>query len=175
MKAGFISLTKTGHTSISKMLYCEHFPQFCSEWLVKGKQQYLKDSGQLKDYDFLFSSIRHPVDRFISSYKECQKTYGYNKTIFEFLEDYQQNNLSEKQMWHTQAQSFHLIQKDLNFIVKLENFEKDMTDLYIQLGLKKKPQIVWRNKSKIKIPDLSKTFKQEIEDVFQECMNQFNY
>lgn len=176
MKAGFISLTKTGHSSISQMLpQINNFQNFNREWLWYGKHYCLKEAGHLKDYDFLFSSVRNPVERFVSSHEECKKNYAYGGNIIQFLEDYQTKQLTDIQMWHTQAQSFHLIPKDLDFIIKLESFEKDMKKLYDILELKTEFQPLWVNKNTKPKPQLPAFFKSQVEETFADCMNTFNY
>ena len=182
MKAGFISLTKTGHSSISQMLpHINNFSNFDADWLKVGKHKWLKDegdistSGQLNRYDILFSSVRNPVDRFVSSYKECCKNYGYKGLITEFLKDYKNDDLTDMQMWHTQAQSFHLIPDELDFIVKIENFNEDMKELYEILGIDKKPEPLWVNKSTEPQIELPSFFKKQVEQEFCQCMGTFNY
>ena len=174
MKIGFISLTKTAHSSISQMLPpINNFPNFSEDWLKFGKHQCLKKSGQLEDYEFLFTSVRHPVDRFLSSYKECVRKYGYKKNINQFFEDYLDNKLSVMQLWHTQHQSFHIIEDELDCIVKVENFDSDMKKLCEFLGLPKSDSI-WANKSRSK-PNIDKSLREDIELCFKPCMDLFNY
>lgn len=174
MKVGFISLAKTGHTSLNKMFPdIHHFSKFQKSWLEYGKQQFLKQIGDLKDYNFLFSCVRHPVDRFYSSYQECTKRYQYSKSIFDFFDDFEAGNLTNKQLWHTQAQSFHLIRKDLGFIVKLENIQNDVYDL-CQILDRKMPIILHKNRS-ANAHKKDKKLESLLENHFSECMNSFNY
>lgn len=145
---GFMSLTKTGHSSVNRMFpNITTFPKFSESWLTVGKHYYLKNTGQLKNYTFLFTVVRDPTTRFISSFNECVKSYGYKGNLDEFIVDFREKRLNWIQTWHTESQTKHLILEDLDLIIKLENFDEGVSKLCKMLDIQK-PEIVHTNKSK---------------------------
>tara|TARA_Y100000592_G_C5304656_1_gene237133 strand:- start:117 stop:653 length:537 start_codon:yes stop_codon:yes gene_type:complete len=146
-KIGFMSLPKNAHTSISQIFpQFNNFPNFHPDWLEKGKHFCLERDGETESYDFLFTSIRNPYDRFFSSYNQSCR-YGYNKDIDAFANDLMQNNLSHMQLWHSQSQTMHLILPSIDFFIRVENIDEDIIDLCDLLKIEK-PNLIHKNNFK---------------------------
>lgn len=171
---GFMSLTKTGHTSINRMFpSITTFPNFDVDWLYAGKHLCLKAFGELKEYDYLFTVVRNPKSRFISSYAECQKSYGYQGTIEQFLKDLKKEDLSNLQLWHSQPQTKHLILEDIDLVIKLEELEIGVQKLCSDLNIQA-PAIQHQNKSNFTIT-LSPELEQEVQEFFKEDYEKLGY
>lgn len=174
IKAAYISLTKTGHSSMNKMFpNINNFRNFNKEWLKIGKQQYLKQNSELDKYNYLFSVVRNPEDRFISSFKECKKRYGYKSDIDQFILDFKEGKLNPLQLWHTDFQSKHIISEELNLIIKLEDLKFGIEQLCADLSIPV-PKIIFSNKNTEKIR-ISDSQKKEIKNIFKKDYEIFGY
>lgn len=132
-----MSLPKNAHTSLSKMFACNTFPagKNLEKFLAHGKHKWLKSQNKLRGYDFMFTSIRNPYTRFISSYTQCRLIYNYTNNIDLFIEDVISKKLPPKAMWHSDIQTKHLILEDINFFIKVEKFEEDVKAMSEILGI----------------------------------------
>jgi hypothetical protein len=174
MKIGFISTTKTAHSSLTRVVPEANAFKFNKGFLTIGKHQWLKNNGKLNDYEFLFTSVRNPYDRFVSSYKECCKRYGYKDFLDKFIIDYANGKLNEMQMWHTQPQSFHLILEDIDHIIRVENLTEDTKELCRKIAKPEPKKIPWVNKSAATI-ELNERQRAAVADLFSEDFKQLNY
>lgn len=173
----FMSLPKNAHTSLAKM-FPKNVQQFkassnLSEFLKHGKHKYLKNNNRLVPYEFLYTSVRNPYSRFISSYEQCRLVYGYRNSIDFFIQDVKDGNLSGKSMWHSDVQTKHLILEDINFIVRVESFMDDVFNLCEMLDCTA-PAMLHRNKRKPKI-ELSRNCRKLVEEVFKDDFDKLGY
>ena len=142
-KIGFMSLPKNAHNTIQHafgisrpdMFGADSDVPLIKDWLLgPGKHQWLKDAGRLQKYDFLFSSIRHPLTRFVASFYECQRAYKYTNDINQFTNDLLNESLTLKQLWHSVPQTSNLIVDELNFVIRIENIAADAERMSKMLG-----------------------------------------
>ena len=169
-----MSLTKTGHSSINRMFpHINTFPNFQVDWLYAGKHLCLKAFGDLQEYDYLFTVVRDPATRFVSSYNECSKRYGYKGSVDDFIQELKKETLSPMQLWHSQPQTKHLILDEIDLVIKLEDIEKGINNLCSDLKLTI-PEMVHTNKSNYDL-SLSQEQKEEIETIFKEDYERLGY
>ena len=173
-KPGFMSLTKTGHSSVNRMFpHINTFPNFQVDWLYAGKHLCLKAFGDLKEYDYLFTVVRDPTTRFVSSYNECVSRYGYQGSVDEFIKELKNETLSPMQLWHSQPQTKHLILHEIDRVIKLENLEHGILCLCEDLNIPT-PEMAHTNKSN-KSFTLSEEQKEEIKTIFKEDYERLGY
>ncbi len=184
-KIGFMSLPKNAHNTISQAFGISRPDMFDERGLTKdwldgpGKHQWLKDAGRLQKYDFLFSSIRHPLTRFVSSFYECQRAYKYTNDINQFTDDLLNENLTLGQLWHSVPQTSNLIVDELNFVIRIENIAADVERMSKMLGRRFTGHLPIRNKGtynrSVLVNSISADNKKKIEEYFYDDFVKLNY
>lgn len=190
----FLHLPKTGGTSIEKMLLS--IPTFYALrdniWddgrLWGSMKKFDKTLEQkIKTYR-VFCSVRHPVDRFISAYNDffytrIDKTYkSVNKNrkipIVRALRDLKYVREKYRMFyWHGLIPLVdHLPPlKYLDYVIKFENFERELKDVFITLKLPIPKRIPHANKSKHVLTKLSNYDRQLVRKLFERDYEEFGY
>ena len=147
IKPIFIHIPKAGGSSIQNIVrkYNRELPK-C---LHKDVKYYPK---KRRDACFVFSFTRNPYDRLLSAYMYLTRGYGnkgdqnFGKTIASDFKGFVKNQLSDNITWlHFKPMIFWL-NDDIDFIGKIENYEKDFKYICDQIGIRQQ-QLPHKNKS----------------------------
>ena len=187
-KIGFMSLPKNAHNTVRRAFGISRADMFddggalAKDWLDgPGKHQWLEDAGRLQKYDFLFSSIRHPLARFVSSFYECQRAYKYTNDINQFTDDLLNENLTLGQLWHSVPQTSNLIVDELNFVIRIENIAADAERMSKMLGTSSRftgclyPLNKGTYNRSVLVNSISADNKKKIEEYFYDDFVKLNY
>ena len=191
----FIHLPKTAGTSIEKILSSiETFHPLRDN--MYSETGTLWDSLQEHDKTIkrkvssyrVFCSVRHPVDRFISAYND----FTYTRIDKRYMKQYKGKPISTtkilRQPIHIQKIYRRLFYhglipltdhlpplKYLDYVISVENFDRDLRQVFETLGLPQPKRIPHVNKSKHVFTKLTKYDVQLIRERFKRDYEVFGY
>jgi len=197
----FVSIPKCASHSILKMFKLgsnrnKHLNEKSNQFIIYENHQRLKILEKRYDLEnkFIFTFARNPYQRIVSWFYYHKKTNPYkNMTLNEWIEDGCKTHWGKQNEtdWTKEKLSpllqFNFIESDLfkvNFIGKIENFEKDCKEIISQLNRRIKEnnlkhsltyEKTWVNKSKKQNEEISKRNKDLIYELFRKDFEYFNY
>ena len=171
-KSVYVIVPKSGSTFISNNLEKQGYQLF--RWSEFCNQINFKETA-LNEY-FIWTFIRHPIQRFVSSFIEIKKKYRdiclwkdwtpEDFTLQHYIEYINQNPNFEP---HSASQSYFLEHLPLHFMGSLDTFEKDI-DLIkkkVNIHIDKSEE---KNASSSHTINISPDIKSKIKNYYQDDM-----
>ena len=173
-KCAFIHIPKTGGTTIEILLFGSN--------KKNPNAEHLSIDNYSRFYDFfIFSFVRNPYTRIISVYnyyknggdksEKDKKLLNKECNLNNFLEFHNKNN-----MFHLKSQhSFLKKSKNINYIAKFENFEKELNKILKIINFKQTNSIQKHRKTNYIDYLIKPTLIDKINNIYKDDFKYYNY
>ena len=143
----FIHIPKAGGTSIRRIVrkYNNELPPCLHRSVTKYSKEF-------RDSCFVFSFVRNPYDRLLSAHKYLTGGYGnegdvkFGKTLSLDFKYFVKNQLNNNLNWLHFIPMISWLNDDIDFIGKMENFQKDFDIICDKIGIPQQ-QLPHKNKT----------------------------